>query len=81
MLVDYLRTLSSLDRSSPQFPDVLCRVLNESDFDEYTKDLGPDPLLKLIEYLDEVCPLNRSRLLPAKFILGPRWPGPNTSHL
>ncbi|KAF9644348.1 kinase-like protein [Thelephora ganbajun] len=50
---DYLQTLLHLDRSSPEFPDKLCGILDGRDFDGYIKDLDSDALLKLIDYLDE----------------------------
>lgn len=46
--------LLQLDKSSPQFPEHLSRVLARTDFDESIQDLGEKPLMSVIENLDKV---------------------------
>lgn len=51
---NYLHTLLQLDRSSAEFPDQLCDVLDEGGFDDHIPSLQTEDMLSLIEYLDKV---------------------------
>ena len=57
----YLETLLQLATSSPQFPDRLCGVLDEGDFNDSIKDLEDEGSQKLVDYLDKVWSLRRTR--------------------
>ena len=50
----YFLTFLQLDRSSPQFPDRLCDVLDGREFDEHISGLEVGDLAEVIDYLDKV---------------------------
>jgi len=57
---NYLQTLLQLDRSSFEFPDQLCAVLDKGDFDNYITGLESNDLPELVEYLDKVQSLHQT---------------------
>ena len=69
----YFLTFLQLDRSSPQFPDRLCDVLNGMEFDEHISGLEADDLAEVIDYLDKVPSLYQLQLASTEPTVGVRW--------